>query len=329
MIDTIDQDHNDILKIVQTGFPVTERPFLALADRYGMSEQRIIESLKNLIAENIVRTFGPVFEPRKLGYRTTLAAAEVDQDRIAELATFMLNIREITHNYLRGHDINLWFTVTAFNDRIRDDIIRSIGKFPGVARIMNLPMVTVYKIRAVFGVDETSVHTAAQDNGIHEELSETERELIRTLQDSLPVVERPFKVVAEVLHADESNVIARIQRWVEDGTIRRIGARLNHRQAGYTANALTVWQGDSIDAWGGNFAELSFVSHCYRREPHEAWPYELYAMVHARSEGELKKNVALMKTLAPGAQVVLLPTQYELKKTSMKYFLEVTGWDSL
>ena len=109
---------------------------------------------------------------------------------------------------------------------------------------------------------------------------------------------------------------------MSDGTIRRFGARLNHRNTGYTQNMLTVWRGKNINQWGEKFARLDYVSHCYGRQSYQAWPYDLYAMIHARSATDMRRQLRQMNEIAIGAQVLRLKSLYELKKTSMKYFME-------
>ncbi|HUT63458.1 MAG TPA: hypothetical protein VMZ04_05825, partial [Anaerolineae bacterium] len=143
----------EFLGVIQTDFPITERPFAEVANRLGWTEKEVIDSLHTLMHSGIVRAFGPVFEPRKLGYVSTLIAAKVESERVAEIAAAMLDIREITHNYLRDHELNLWFTLTARSKEIIDDIVLWFKKFTGVKKVLDLPILKVYKISAVFDVN--------------------------------------------------------------------------------------------------------------------------------------------------------------------------------
>ena len=111
--------------------------------------------------------------------------------------------------------------------------------------------------------------------------------------------------------------IAEIKANLESGVYRRFGALVNHRLAGFTANALVVWKTDDADALGERFAAFPFVSHCYRRKTAENWPYSLYAMVHARSEAELEANIRTLRDTAAGAECLTLKTVREYKKTSV------------
>ena len=103
-----------------------------------------------------------------------------------------------------------------------------------------------------------------------------------------------------------------------EGKLRRFGAVVNHCQLGYVANALVCWQVPDADAdrIGAAFAEKPFVSHCYRRQRAEGWPYDIYAMVHARTAAELEDRIAELSALAPSGVCAILPTMREYKKTA-------------
>jgi DNA-binding Lrp family transcriptional regulator len=146
--------------------------------------------------------------------------------------------------------------------------------------------------------------------------------MIRALQQEFPIVEHPFRLIAGSIGLDEETVLQTVREWVGNGTIRRFGARLSHRRLGFRLNVLTAWNGPEVEQWGRKFAESTAVSHCYIRQAYPYWPYTLYAMVHARSEHELRRIMASMLRTAPGASMVRLKTLYELKKSTMRYFVE-------
>ena len=315
------QKDRELLTVIQSDFPIVQRPFKVIADRIGWTEHEVIDTINALKENGTIRAFGPVFDARKLGYSTTLIAARVENDRIDALAGAMRDINEITHSYLRDHDVNVWFTISALNREIMDTISGWVNRFPGVSRILNLPAVKVYKINAVFGASETAQLVQKYNVEIHY-LNEMEKSNVILLQDVFPIVGEPFKFIAKQKKADESLIIDTINSWLGNGIIRRFGARINHRRAGYTENTMAVWEYDTIDYMGQKFASLPCVSHCYRR------PYELYTMVHARSENEINQFLFHMNELAPGAGSIFLRTVRELKKTSMKYFMENRQWDT-
>ena len=153
-------------------------------------------------------------------------------------------------------------------------------------------------------------------------LTEHEKELVRQLQEDLPQVDRPYAEIGEKAGMSEDDVLATIERWKADGTIRRLGAILRHHKAGVTVNAMGVWQVPEahIAEIGKTMAGFSQVSHCYERPASEEWPYNLYTMIHARSQEEAEETATLLSEATGMESYELLYTQRELKKSSMRYF---------
>lgn len=315
------QKKDKLLPVIQSDFPIVSRPFKVLADRIGLTEREVVGSISSLMDEGIIRAFGPVFVARRLSYVSTLIAIKVGNDRVTELATAMLDINEITHNYLRYNELNLWFTITARNSDVMNKIIKWVKKFPEVNKVLNLPVRKVFKINTVWGTGESKATNVDYETEVLP-LDESGKSLVRALQNEFPIVKNPFKVIADSTGTEEPAIMETINSWLEDGTIRRFGARLSHKKIGYTHNILAAWEGKNSELWGEKFAEFTQVSHCYLREPHDDWPYELYTMFHAKSDTEANEILKAMKSIARGAKMIAMKTLYELKKTSMKYFME-------
>ncbi|MDR2603959.1 MAG: Lrp/AsnC family transcriptional regulator [Desulfovibrio sp.] len=153
--------------------------------------------------------------------------------------------------------------------------------------------------------------------------SEAERRVLRIMQDNLPDSPTPYAAVAAAAGTEEEEVLALLRSLREEGVIRRFGAVLRHRQAGYGANAMVAWKAerDGIDAAGARMARHPLVSHCYYR-PSVApdWPYELYAMVHGRDAVERKRAIRELALDAALTEYVVLESVEELKKTSLRFF---------
>ncbi len=311
----------DLLSLIQSGFPLENRPFRVIGERIECTEKEVIEAIRQMIDDRAIREFGPVFDARKLGYVSTLVAVKAPRERIPELAASMFAVNEITHNYYRDCEYNLWFTITARDGNAIDDIVRWTEKFSGVSSVLDLPVERVFKINAVFGA-AAHEKRSSDSNIVSAPVTVEERDIIRTLQKGLPIVEQPFLDVAAELGQNEAELIEYIQRRLADGVIRRFGARVNHRRAGYVFNTLVAWEGKEVHSWGGEFAKLPSVSHCYLRRSYPEWPYRLYTMAHAEREEEMQETLDIMRRIAPNANVKIMKTLYELKKTSMKYFLE-------
>jgi DNA-binding Lrp family transcriptional regulator len=154
-------------------------------------------------------------------------------------------------------------------------------------------------------------------------LDALDRRIIVATQEGLPRVGRPYHAIAEQLCTSAGDVMARLQRMLDSGVIRRIGAVPNHYLLGYKANGMSVWNvpDERIRELGQKIGELDFVSHCYHRPRHlPDWPYNLFAMVHGRDRPEVEAKVAQIAALLGAADrghAVLYSTRI-LKKTGLR-----------
>jgi len=154
-------------------------------------------------------------------------------------------------------------------------------------------------------------------------VDETDRALVRAMQAGLPLVPRPYDVLAEAIGLTPAEVIRRLRRLLGVGVIRRIGAVPNHYRLGYRANGMSVWDVDdgAVDRIGRQVGGLDFVTHCYRRPRRPpAWPYNLFAMVHGRERGEVARKVTqIARLIGPASRghEVIYSTRI-LKKTGLR-----------
>mgnify|MGYP000020466884 CR=1 FL=1 len=150
-MNSLDSVDKLILEAVQSGFPVCERPFLKIAESIGISEERLIERIKTLKENRIIRRFGAVFDSRKLGYLSTLVAVRIPEaGRIPAVAAEINRFIEVTHNYQRENRFNLWFTIIAESRKRIQEIISRVESIDGVAEVRDLPADEMYKIKVDF-----------------------------------------------------------------------------------------------------------------------------------------------------------------------------------
>ena len=153
-------------------------------------------------------------------------------------------------------------------------------------------------------------------------LTDLEKKVVAAIQQSMPITERPYRELAAAAGITEQEMLATLRSLSERGVIRRFGATLRHQRTGYTANAMAAWRVEEarVDAVGRTLAGFRQVSHCYRRNPAPAWPYNLYTMIHAEDEAACRETARRMAQAAAVADYTLLFSREELKKTSMVYF---------
>ncbi|WP_003541140.1 AsnC family transcriptional regulator [Desulfotomaculum nigrificans] len=156
------------------------------------------------------------------------------------------------------------------------------------------------------------------------ELSDLDKQIVKELQSGLPLVKRPFAVLARRLGISEEELFQRVQALQQAGIMRRIGAALRHHKVGFTANAMIVWQvpEEKIEEVGQMFSQLPEVTHCYQREELPHWPFNFYTMVHGRNRETCEQIAARLSQLAGISNYRLLYSVAELKKSSMKYFMD-------
>lgn len=154
-------------------------------------------------------------------------------------------------------------------------------------------------------------------------IKELERRLVMLTQDGLPLVKQPYLYLAQQLGVTEQDVIDMFRQMLHSGKVRRIAAVPNHYRLGYIANGMTVWNvpDEKINQLGKAVGELEFVSHCYQRPRHGAeWPYNLFAMVHAKNRDEAMQKVNVISDLLGAdnrGSDVLFSTQI-LKKQGLR-----------
>ncbi len=147
-------DHMDraILNLIQSDFPITPRPYLAIAQRLGFSENDVINRLNRLKKKGIIRRIGGNFVPEKLGFVSTLCAARVPEDKIQGFAKTVNRYPGVTHNYQRDNKYNVWFTFIAPSMKEIEENLENISRQTGIKEIINLPATKVFKIRAHFNL---------------------------------------------------------------------------------------------------------------------------------------------------------------------------------
>ena len=148
----IDDIDRDILNRIQSGFPITTRPYRTIAEDLGLSESKVLKRVSRLKASGIIRRIGGNFTPEKLGFVSTLCAAKVPEDKISQFAEVVNRYPGVTHNYRRENTYNIWFTFIAPSmDEINANL-EQIAAETGVSDILNLPATRVFKIKAEFKV---------------------------------------------------------------------------------------------------------------------------------------------------------------------------------
>jgi DNA-binding Lrp family transcriptional regulator len=150
----MDNKSKELLNLIQANFPLEARPFLKLANELNITEEQVIDNIKDLKDNGYIKRLGGIFDSKKLGYHSTLCAIKVPQDRIPEVAELINNYTGVTHNYMREHSYNMWFTVIADSLEAVKDFLDHIKRKTGIEDIIELPAVNLFKINVNFNIKE-------------------------------------------------------------------------------------------------------------------------------------------------------------------------------
>ncbi|WP_136589528.1 siroheme decarboxylase subunit beta [Salinigranum halophilum] len=328
----LDEVDATLIDEYQSGFPIEERPFQAVGNALGVTEEDALERVRTLRERGVFRRFGAVLNPPVIG-SSTLAAVQAPDDRFDEVADVVNEYRQVNHNYRRDHPWNMWFVVTAGSREKRDDILAEIEARTGCA-VLVLPMLTDYYIDLEFPVvnedrfaRESLTETAVSATRISEDatgnLTPLEAALLVEIQDGFPLSNTPYRDVAEAVDAPVGEVIAAVERLLDDGCIKRIGCVVNHIVTGFDANCMVVWDvpDEQLDDHGTAVGSLPYVTLCYHRprRPEQDWPYNLFTMIHGREPDAVDEKIdELAADHLPFTHERLYSTE-TLKQTGARY----------
>ena len=327
-----------LLQTIQVAFPVTQQPFALLARQLGASETDVLTAISALKQAGVIRRLGALFDARRLGYVSTLAAAQVPQALLEPFVADVQALPDVSHCYGREHELNVWFTLTMPNWDQLERTLANLWEKHQIDTLYSLPARRLFKLHVHFPVDEVNEKPATPAAKPHAKkpphvdldqiktvkLTAEQVALVRALQEDWPLVAQPFAAMAQQTGQDEQALLEQTKLWLTDGTIRRLGAMVRHHTLGYDANALLVFavEPEAMEAAGRRLASYQQVSHCYERAPAPGWPYNLYAMLHARQRSEVLALVEQMRQLIEPEDAVVLWTTTEYKKVTVKYFQE-------
>ncbi len=335
----LDELDRRLLNLLQGRFPLDPRPFARIGELADVDEEEVLRRTQRLLDERIIRQVTPIFDTRVLGYKSMLVAARVDPEHPWRAAKAINAHPGVTHNYLRNHDFNMWFTI-AVEPGTRlglDGTLEVLAEEAGATSMRQLPTLRLFKIRMDLEM-EGDTEKLASAAGVAEDYREPEAievtdldvAVIRNLQGDMPVVPEPYAPAAATIGIDQGRMLAHLESMRERGALRRVAAILFHRRAGFSANGMGVWKvpEERILELGPRMAAFRGISHCYQRPTYADWPYSVFTMAHGRSKEECD---AILDAIAEETGIEERATLYsstEFKKVRMLYFTdEFARWE--
>jgi DNA-binding Lrp family transcriptional regulator len=328
----LDELDKRLLNLMQGSFPIEPRPYTRVAELAGVSEAEVLARVQHLLDERIIRQVTPIFDTRALGYSSMLVAAKVDSENPHRAAQAINAHPGVSHNYLRNHEFNLWFTIATEPDsRLGlEGTLDALAAEAGAESVRQLPTLKLFKIRMdleMEGDTQALASAAVATEPIEldpQPYDESDIEVIKALQGDMPVVAEPYAPAAAALGQDQGRFLEHLAGMQERGLLRRVAAILYHRRAGFSANGMGVWKvpDAKIHEVGRQMAAVRGISHCYQRPTYQDWPYSVFTMAHGRSKQECD---AILDSIAEMPAIEDRATLYsstEFKKIRLLYFTE-------
>lgn len=328
LVNELDVIDKQILNDIQWSFPLVERPFLEMANKYHLTEDEVLNRIQRLKDIGIIRQISAIFDTRKLGYKSALVAFSVDNKNTDSVANEINKHPGVSHNYERNHEYNIWFTLAVPPDADMKADLDKMASLDGVIKYRVLPTLKMYKIGVKLDMvnadaeKPTPTDSVKKMEGKAEKISETDKEYIRQLQKDIEIIKEPFKSITNSLGVSLEELFNKVKEYEKIGVMRRFAAILRHRQAGFTANGMIVWNvpEDNIDQIGLKVASFPQVSHCYRRPIYPDWEFNLFSMIHARTIDAAEKIAKEISEIIKIDRYKILFSSREFKKERVKYF---------
>jgi len=330
----LDENDKRLMNLLQSSFPLDPEPFALVASEAELDLDDVLARTRRLLEQRIIREITPIFDTRALGYDSMLVAAKVDAAHPQRAAQVVNSHPGVSHNYLRTHDFNLWFTIATPPDSRLGvaGTLEVLMRETGAESMRQLPTLTLFKINMNLEMEKgTEALSAAVDAAPPRELEaqpydERDIAVIRALQGPMEPVERPYDAAAEELGIDTGELVEHLRGMAERKLLRRVAAILFHRRAGFSANGMGVWkvpEGEIMET-GRRMASFRGISHCYQRPTYPDWPYSVFTMAHGRSKEECDAILdSIAEECGMGADDrATLYSSTEYKKIRLHYFTE-------
>jgi DNA-binding Lrp family transcriptional regulator len=331
----LDETDKRLMNLLQSSFPIDPEPFALVASEAELKLDDVLARTQRLLDGRIIREITPIFDTRALGYESMLVAAKVDSEHPQRAAQIVNSHPGVSHNYLRTHDFNLWFTIATPPDSELGlhGTLEALMRETGAESMRELPTLTLFKINMNLEMEKgtEALAAAAVEAAPPRELDAQPYDaddvaLIKALQGPMAAVERPYDEAAAELGIATEDLLERLRSLVDRKILRRVAAILYHRRAGFSANGMGVWKvpEEEIMEVGARMASFRGISHCYQRPTYEDWPYSVFTMAHGRSKEEcdaVLDSIAADCGIGPDGRATLYSST-EYKKIRLHYFTD-------
>lgn len=328
----LDHRDRDLLNTLHADVPLAATPFAIIGQMIDMSEKEVIKRTDRLRKEGLLRQISAAFDPRAFGYRSSLVAARVNEERLEAAAGIISAHPGVYQNYRRNHEFNLWFTI-AVPPTSRLGLERTVevlGKEAECEAVRLLPALRSFRGASPEANEPGSDESNGSDS-VAEAPSAREIELIKLLQTDLPLHPRPFDVLARGAGMSGDELVEAGREFARKQQLKRYGAVLQPRRSTFSASVMGVWrvENDDVERVASVMTAHKAVSQCYLRPTYPDWPFNLFTIVHGRSVDECESVLAELseQTGVPDMQA-LFPVR-EFKRSRVPLFSsDYESWEA-
>jgi len=330
LLTSINESDKELLNEIQWTFPLVTKPFDAIAKKFHTTPEDIKSRLNELKEIGVLRQLSAIFDTRKLGYTSSLVAMEIESDELDYVASKINLHPGISHNYERDHQFNLWFTLAVPPGADLKVELEKFNVLKGIKKVRMLPTLQLFKIGVKLDMVDDKKHDIAPSEekkeikNIEFIPTEEDKDFIRELQKDMDIIDEPFVLAAKNLEITENKLFEKMKHYEDIGVMRRFAAILRHRQVGFTANGMIVWKvpEDRIKQVGETLGSFPQVSHCYERPTYADWPYNVFSMIHCKTQDEAYDVAKTIQNQINVDEYNILFSSREFKKTRVEYFVE-------
>ena len=327
---SMDELDKELLNEIQWTFPLVTRPFDAIATKFNISPEKVKTRLNHLKEIGVLRQLSAIFDTRKLGYSSSLVAMEIEPDKLEFVANQINRHPGVSHNYERDHQFNLWFTLAVPPGSDLQTELKKFDVLEGIKKVRMLPTLQLFKIGVKLDMVEDKKHAVApteekkEIKNVKFDPTEEDKDFIRELQKDMNIIDEPFTKAANNLGITEDELFSKMKYYESIGVMRRFAAILRHRQVGFTANGMIVWKvpEDRIAEVGEKLGSFPQISHCYQRPTYPDWPYNVFSMIHCKTQDEANDMAITIQDQIHVDDFRILFSSREFKKTRVEYFVE-------
>ncbi len=319
-----------VLYEIQKNFPLTIRPYEDIAKRLDMDEDTVLDIVKNEKERGIIRQISAIFDTKKLGYSSSLVAFKISKEDMDRAVEVLNSHPGISHNYERDHEFNVWFTIAVSPDSKLglEKSVALLSELSNAKEYIILPTLKLFKIAVKLDTTGKASKKESVDKKRYKDivLEDIHKRVIKYAQEDSEITAEPFKEIIKKLSISYDEFFNILRELKDSGVMRRYAAILNHRKAGFNANAMVVWDIDDEKAikYGEKLATFSAVSHCYLRPKYPNWRYNIFTMVHGKTKEQTDKIVKEMESEVEFNSNRYLYSSREFKKVRVKYFTDDT-----